>query len=313
MQKNKLFFLLIPWIAGASCHPGSSKTVEAPAPEIITPVTITSINTDPMTEYIELNATSAFLNKAFVKASAAGYIRSVNARLNKMISASQVAFVLKTKEAQSIGNTINLLDTSFRFSGIINIRAGTSGYVSELNHQAGDYVQEGEQLAVISDISSFVFILNLPYELRPYVINKENVELLLPDGKSLSAHIASTNPIVDSASQTQSVVLRVNDKSLPINLIAKVRVIKTAKTSTVSLPKQAVLSDETQTSFWVMKVTDDSTAIKVPVTKGMETGDRIEILKPSFNLNDRFLLTGNFGLADTARIKIIGPSNSKSE
>lgn len=288
-----------------SCHSKSAETTAEEEPEIITPVTITSINTDPMAEYIDLNATSTFLNKGYVKASANGYIKVVNAQIGKLVSGGQTVFVLKTKEAESIGNTINLLDTSFRFSGIINIRAGTSGYVSELNHQAGDYVQEGEQLAVISDIKSFVFILNLPYELRPYVLNKEVVELLLPDGKSMVANISSAMPVVDSASQTQNIVLTVNDKSLPINLIAKVRVIKTARSNTISLPKQSVLSDETQTSFWVMKITDSSTAVKVPVTKGMETSDRIEILTPQFSASDKFLLTGNYGLADTAKIKII--------
>ena len=54
-----------------------------------------------------------------------------------------------------------------------------------------------------------------------------------------------------------------------------------------------------------MKLTDSSTAVKVPVTKGMETSDRIEILTPEFSVSDKFLLTGNYGLADTAKIKII--------
>ncbi len=305
MQKHYLYLLLLPVITIVSCHSKSMETTTEEETEIITPVTVTSINTDPMAEYIELNATSAFLQKAYVKASANGYIRSVNIQVNKMVSGSQTAFVLKTKEAQSIGNTINLLDTSFKFSGIINIKAGTTGYISELNHQAGDYVQEGEQLAVISDIRSFVFILNLPYELRPYVINKEYVELLLPDGKSLIGHISSATPVVDSASQTQNIILTVNDKTLPINLIAKVRIQKNAKSSAVSLPRQSVLSDETQTSFWVMKVADSTTAIKIPITKGMEINDRIEILAPPFSSLDKFLLTGNYGLADTAKIKII--------
>lgn len=313
MQKSSVYLLLIPFIITASCHSKSTETTTEQEPESITPVTITSILTDPMAEYIELNATSTFLQKAYVKASASGYIKAVNVKVSKMVSAGQTAFVLKTKEAQSIGNTINMLDTSFRFSGIINIKAGTSGYVSELNHQPGDYVQEGEQLAVISDIRSFVFILNLPYELRPYVLNKEFVELLLPDGKSLIGHISSAMPVVDSSSQTQNIVLTVNDKSLPTNLIAKVKVVKTAKSNTISLPKQSVLSDETQTSFWVMKVKDSTTAIKVPVTKGMETGDRIEILTPAFSASDRFLLTGNYGLADTAKIKIVQQQTSGSE
>ena len=305
MKKISLYF----WILGAvltSCQ--SKKTEETiieEEQETITPVTVTSLATEPMVEYIELNATSTFLQQAFVKASSNGYVQSVSAEVGKMVSSQQKVFVLKTKEAQSIGNSINALDSTFKFFGIINIKAGTTGYISEINHEPGDYVQEGDQLAVINDLNSFVFILNLPYELRQYVMNKDYVELLLPDGKKMMARISSAMPIVDSASQTQNIILKVNEKSLPINLIGKVRIIKTEKTAAVSLPKQSVLSDETQTIFWVMKLIDDSTAAKVPVTKGLEINDRIEILSPKFLTSDKFLLTGNYGLADTARIKIV--------
>jgi hypothetical protein len=75
-----------------------------------------------MVEYIELNATSTFLQNAFIKANANGYITSVNAQVGKIISAGQNVFILKTKEAQSIGNAINVLDSSFKFSGIIHIK-----------------------------------------------------------------------------------------------------------------------------------------------------------------------------------------------
>ena len=303
MRKIIFYFLILS--LAASCHSKKTQEEEIKEPDIITPVTVTSVSTDAMTDYIELNATSTFLQKAYAKASTNGYINSANASIGKMVGVGQTMFVLKTKEATSIGNTINLLDTSFKFSGIINIRAGTSGYVSEINHQAGEYVQEGEQLAVISDVRSFVFILNLPYELRPFVLDKKTVELLLPDGKSLIGNIASAMPVVDSVSQTQNIVIRVNERGLPANLIAKVRVVKTARPNAVSLPKQSVLSDETQTNFWVMKVIDSTTAVKVPVTKGIEINDRIEILSPVFSASDKFLLTGNYGLADTAKIKII--------
>ena len=78
-------------------------------------------------------------------------------RLEKWFLRGQNVFVLKTKEAQSIGNAINALDSTFKFSGIINIKAGTTGYISEINHEPGDYVQEGEQLAVINDLKEFCF------------------------------------------------------------------------------------------------------------------------------------------------------------
>ena len=172
MKKNSAYILLLSIVAGFCNTP--STTVETNSEnEIITPVTITSISTDAMIDYLELNATSTFLKKSYIKAPGNGYIVSVNAQAGATVTSNQSLFTLKTKESQSIGNTINLLDTSFRFSGVIPIKGGVGGYVSEINHQAGDYVQEGEQLAVINDTKSLVFILNLPYELRPYVLNKK--------------------------------------------------------------------------------------------------------------------------------------------
>ncbi len=273
--------------------------------EIITPVTVTGISQAPMAEYLELNATSSYLRKNVIKANANGYIKSVNATLGQLVNTGQQLFTLRTKESESIGNAVNSLDSSFKFSGIIKINASSPGYVAEMNHQLGDYVQDGEQLALLSDVNSFVFVMNLPYELRPYVLNKRNVTLMLPDGKSLMGTISSIPPIVDSASQTQNIFISVTEKNLPVNLIAKVTVEKIARSNTSSLPKPAVLSDETQTSSWVMKILNDTTAVKVPITKGIETNDRVEVVSPKFSSSDKFLLSGNFGLPDTAKVKIV--------
>ncbi len=122
---------------------------------------------------LELNATSNFLQDNVVKSNINGYIKTIGAKVNDYVNAGKTLFTLKTKEAESLGNTINKLDSSFNFSGTIKIAAPESGYITELDHQAGDYVQEGEQLAVISDTRSFGFVLNIPYEQRKYIsLNK---------------------------------------------------------------------------------------------------------------------------------------------
>ena len=82
---------------------------------------------------------------------------------------------------------------------------------------------------------------------------------------------------------------------------------KTARQNTVSLPKSAVLANETQTEFWVMKLINDTLAVKISVTRGIETTDRIEILSPKFTARDRIVVTGNYGLADTAKVKVMKP------
>ena len=308
MQQNKYrFVFFIAWLGFIfSCSQAEKAPAEETHEAVQTPVTVTGVSTAPMQDYIELNATSAFLQKNFIKANANGYLQSNFTQPGQYVNKGQSLFTIRTKEAQSIGNAVNQLDSSFKFSGTNTIKAGGKGFITQLNHQAGDYVQDGEQLAVISDVNSFAFLLDLPYELRPYMQNKTTVELVLPDGEKLQGTVAGSLPSVDPASQTQSIFIKVNaGHAIPENLVAKVKITKKLKNNTVSLPKAAVLADETQTSFWVMKMTDSNTAVKVLVKKGIETNDRIEIVSPPLSASDKILLTGNYGLADTAKVKII--------
>ncbi|HET6991155.1 MAG TPA: RND transporter, partial [Bacteroidia bacterium] len=70
------------------------------------------------------------------------------------------------------------------------------------------------------------------------------------------------------------------------------------------IPKAALLSNETQTEFWVMKLINDSTAVKVDVKLGIQSEDQSEIVDPAFTDKDRILLTGNYGIPDTAKVSI---------
>ena len=304
MINKSIYFLAVLASVLSSCQNGAPQSDTIVVPQ--TPVTVTTINNQDIAEYVELNATSSFMERAIVKASINGYIQAETPQNGKYVRAGQVLFTLVTKESKAIGNVINKLDSSFKFTGITSIRASKSGYISVLNHQNGDFVQEGEQLAIISNNKSLVFLMDVPYELNASVRNQKNVQLILPDGEILNGSVSSALPSVDSVSQTQRIIIRVNPSHpIPENLIAKVKLIKTAHPEAASLPKEAVLANETQEEFWVMKMLNDSTAVKVVVQKGMETSDRIEIKHPKFNPKDRIVVTGNYGLADTAKVKIV--------
>jgi multidrug efflux pump subunit AcrA (membrane-fusion protein) len=290
---------------------------DAGAEEVIntvTPVTVTNPVIGDMVETIEINAVSSFLLKTYIKASATGYLQSVNAKLGMPVTKGQTLFTIKTKEAEALGNTINSLDSSLHFEGTIHIKSRGNGYVAQLNYTVGDYVQDGEQLAVITDTKSFVFLLDLPYELKPYLEHNKTLQLHLADGTVLDGTIESSLPVVDSFAQAQRFIISVKgNETVPENLIAKVQLIKAAKSNAVSLPKAAVLSDEVQSEFWCMKLINDSTAVKLPVKKGMETKDQVEIVSPVLLPTDRILLTGNYGLADTAKVRIEIEKKSMSQ
>jgi biotin carboxyl carrier protein len=286
-----------------SCGQKDSGNDDETIAEARVPVTVTSISYAPLEKAVELNATSTYLQTSSLKSNLTGYIQKADVKYGDFVKRGQTLFVLKTKEATAIGNSVNKLNPDFKFSGVNVIKADVSGYVSEVNHQAGDYVQDGEQLAVIDDSKSFVFVMNMPYEYKRYVSAGKQLQLTLPDGQRLLATVQSSLPRMDSASQTQAVALKLkSSQSIPVNLVAKVKIVEESKTAAPAIEKKAVLSDETQSNFWVMKMINDSTAVKVPVKTGIESGDKIEIISPDFSPMDKILLNGNYGLPDTAKV-----------
>ena len=81
------------------------------------PVTVTSVSDSSMVDYTTLNAMSSFQQKNYVKSNTNGYIQKVNTQIGQYVNQGETVFTVKTKEAQSIGNSINILDTTFKFSG----------------------------------------------------------------------------------------------------------------------------------------------------------------------------------------------------
>jgi len=308
--KNSIPVILFICMLAACKSSSTDKKEPAPAEEKselgATPVTLTEPTTGNMSETVELNAVSTFLLKTYVKSSANGYLQLVNAEMGRYVTKGQELFIVRTKESQSLGNTITALDSSLHFDGSIHIKSPGTGYISQLNYRSGDYVQDGELMAVITDTKSFVFMLALPYELKPYLAANSQLQLKLPDGTVLNGYVAMAMPTVDSVSQTQNQVIKVTtDKQIPENLIAKVSLVKQSKSNTVSLLKSAVLTDEIQSQFWIMKMIDSVTAVKVPIKKGLETADKVEILSPLLKSSDKIVLTGNYGLPDTAKVTVI--------
>lgn len=300
-----LFYLIAILI---SCNNTDASANADAAPSTVTPVTVTSIRDTVLADSVVLNATATFLQKWIVRANATGYIQNANLILNGNVQRGQTLFTIKTKEAVSLGNTINQLDSSFRFSGMNSIHSNKTGFVSELNHQAGDYVQDGDQLAVITDTRSFVFLLDLPYELRPFIVNKKSLQIILPDNEKLNGYISGDMHTIDPSSQIQKVILQVSPTHpIPENLVGKVSVLKNNEKLVAVLPKEAVISNEMQNEFWVMKLTDSSFAVKVPITKGLESNGFIEIISPHFSPTDKIIITGNYGLEDSSKVVVLKP------
>jgi len=307
MTINRISLLPLFWLSLASCFfisCGSNEETTEEKIATITPVTITSISLQPMTETLELNAVSSFLKKNIVKSTAIGVVENIEINIGDHVEKGQVLFTLKTKEAIAISE-MSTADTSLRFKGTVQIKASKTGVITSITHQRGDYVQDGDELAIIADRSSLVFLLEAPYELHSYLAKSKSVDIQLSDTRVIKGTISSNLAQMNITSQTENFILRPETtEQLPENLIARIKLIKSTKAKATVLPKQAILANETQTDFWVMKLANDSLAMKVHISKGIENSEFIEILQPKFLETDRILLTGNYGLPDSARVSI---------
>jgi len=267
------------------------------------PVTVTSIQIGQMVNYIELNATSAFMFKSAVKAPVTGFIDNINVSQGETIENTRLLFKIRTKEAMAlIPDSANHL----KFSGEVEVRAATAGIISSIEHSNGDYVSEGDQLCQIAIKNSYVFILDVPFELSGLVKLDYPCTIALPDSQLIAGIIKSRLPVMAGNSQTERYIVRlIENKSLPENLSGKIKIIKESVKVAVSLPKSSILTNETMQDFWVMRLINDSIAIKVPVKTGISTEKYVQITDPVFKSSDLFLTSGNYGLGDTVYVKVL--------
>jgi len=264
------------------------------------PVTLASIRIGPISEVIELNATTSFQDKALIKAPTSCYIDKVAINPGDLVSKNEELFILRTKESAALRADSS---SSFGFSGLIHVRSSIDGIVITVDHPQGDYMQEGDQLCSIAVPGSLVFILEAPFELNSFIHFNSSVETILPDGKRIQTRIRSRLSSMSGNSQTQRYILNpLNPENLPENLIARIRIIKRTNPQAILLPKTCILTNETMRYFWVMKMINDSVAIKVFIRSGISEGDTIEITDPLFTNEDRFLASGNYGLGDIAKV-----------
>jgi biotin carboxyl carrier protein len=272
---------------------------------IKTPVTIVPARYKSVTATVKLPAVATFMNKNIIRTTTAGTIEKIMISPGEYITSGQLLFSIRTREAMALTNKVQG-DSSLNFKGQINVLSSKEGIISSVSYQKGDYVQEGDELAVVSEQNSLVFILDLPFELEKYIERNRNCKIVLPDNSQINGTITGKLSEMDLQSQTIRYVIKPSTKEhLPGNLIASVNLVKSTNDKAMVLPKQSVLGNETQTEFWVMKLINDSTAIKVLVNKGFENNDEVEIVSPKFLPSDRIVLTGGYGLSDTARVSII--------
>lgn len=278
-------------------------------PEALPPKTtvqIVTIGKGNVANELEFSGTTIYLKRNIVTSFLPAFVTSVLIKLGDKVKKGDVLYTLQTKESRSLGSDIITLDSTLKGFGLLKIKASASGIIATIERQqVGEYVQEGTQLCSIAESNDLVFQVNVPYEYAANTKPGNNCNILLPDNNTYRGTFTRALTNMNMAAQTQTILAKSNSSLyLPENMVVKITISKGNQSSQQVLPKSCVSSDEMMQAFWVMKLINDTTAIKIAVKTGNKNATLIEIISPVFSTSDRIISVGNYGLPDTANIKI---------
>jgi multidrug efflux pump subunit AcrA (membrane-fusion protein) len=257
---------------------------------------------------IVFNAVTQFQQKSVIRAGITGYLKHRGWKIGDHVSNGEVFCTITSKEQQALKN-IDKGGILAKFRDPIKVTSGTSGIITAVNFQNGDYVAEGDVLANLVQTSSLVLLVNVPVEYLSKVKSGTACTVMMPDGRQISSHLQAGLPTADPAVQTQSFIVSLGSTNLPEGANLKVSIPLSNSQSGLAVPVTAVQTDETQQHFWVFKLGKDNVAYKVDVQAGKISADSLQEIKGgNLSISDKIIVDGAYGLVDSSKVKISPPT-----
>jgi RND family efflux transporter MFP subunit len=191
------------------------------------------------------------------------------------------------------------------------IHAPISGYIAERNAKVGNLTEsfQRERMFHIVQQQSLLGIVHLPEKELSRIHAEQQATLTLSalNGEQVTAFVERISPVIDAATGTFKVTLRVPNENnvLKAGMFAQVKLNYDTRQDATLLPRRALIAiDNSQNVF----VIEEDKAKKVAVTVGYQEGNYIEILS-GLDGDETVVITGHQNLKDTAPVEIVNPDS----
>jgi hypothetical protein len=278
------------------------------APEGEQKMPVVSVKVSPLTKgdivrEVSFNGTSVYLRKNLVVSPIAGYVSQVYVKYGEEVQKGQPLFEIQTRESKALQEGD---DHSADFGALV-VNASSDGFIDDLaSSEPGVYVAEASPLCSILNNNDLMIKANVPFEYNKIVTVGQRCTILLSDNSDINGSVSRILPVVDQASQTQEALIKPETgRVLPQNLNMMIKFVSARHRQAFLVSKSSLMTDETQSEFWIMRVENDSIAIKVPVTRGIAKDSIVEILSPQLDVNDLIIYEGAYGLPDSTVIETV--------
>ncbi len=191
------------------------------------------------------------------------------------------------------------------------LSAPFAGRVGLRQHSVGDFVKDGDVVAIVEDSSRLLFDFRVPERFMSEVRRGQKLTIeLLDQGKSVEAVVEAVDARIDAEGRFIALRAAVDNSRDRI----KPGLFGRAKLNLVEKPKALVLSEEAlvgeRDGFFVWRIRDGKTE-KVPVKLGIRLEKTVEIVG-GLSAGDQVVIAGQLKIRGPGQpVRVLGPAPAK--
>lgn len=270
-------------------------------------VKATTVETRDIKEYQDFNGVTQYQKKESLRSNVTGYVVYLPYERGNRIHQGATFATVRTKEQNALADAVKIDSSLAQFAKPLRITSNASGIITKLNVVQGDYVAEGDILAVIAQPKTLVVKVNVPFSEKNDMKIGTPCQIIIPGQSTIDEEVTGRLPVIDSINQTQAYLIALPDQQLPEHLNVRVRTIIKQDSTAVSIPRSALQTNELLTKFWVMKVFNDTLAVKKDVTPLLQNDSVVQIKSMNVKKGDRVVTEGSYQMQDSTKVKITMP------
>ena len=314
-------------LSGCTQHRGSDDEGEGSAVRALVAVKTAPVIRGDMETVVRATGSTDAVRKEKIVAPIAGVVLSLRVLEGTPVRKGDVVAVLQPKETRAAisgagalrrdarteaerAEAARAMQLALAAQNNLDVQSPTGGIVSARSVTEGEIVGENAELMTVVDLSTLVFVADVPLQDMAHVRTGERAYLVFPSlpGELFSAKVDAVNPRSDPASQTVRVRLAFTGSDgqrktlLRSDMSGVAGIVTGSHPGVLIVPKSALLRNDETDRYTVVVATADSLARVVSVDVGARTDSTVEVSGSGIVPGTRVVVEGNYALADSTRI-----------
>lgn len=301
-MKGLRFFIVFVLLALTSCKQNATDNEDVTA---AIQVKVAAVTQRDMAETLSFNGVTRYQKREDIRASVTGYVSWMPFERGDVIKRGQTFAQIRTKEQDALRDATQIDSSLAKFTKPLTVSSNATGVITQIAVNTNDYVSEGDMLATVSQPQTLVVQVSVPYEYNDKVEVGTPCEVLISGDRKIDAKITGALSSIDSLGQAQHYLIALPEADLPENLNVQVKIVSKEAKNALTVPQQALQTNELITKFWVMKVVRDSLAVKEEVTPLLQNDSLVQIRSSGVKLHDLVIVEGGYEMQDSTVVNIV--------